>query len=104
MGGIPPFEFLNYLSSIYKNTHDLLFHIDKNQCHYHRGLDGITKNIDETILYLNNMIQHYEKVIFIGVSAGGYAAILFGSLCKNVHHVIGFIPQTILQNPIDNRI
>ena len=36
----------------------------------------------------------------MGTSAGGYASILFGSLC-NVHKVISFIPQTILENPIN---
>ena len=44
---------------------------------------------------------NYKKVIFMGVSAGGYASILFGSLCDNVNNVISFIPQTILNNPID---
>jgi len=35
----------------------------------------------------------------MGTSAGGYAAILFGSLC-NVN-VISFMPQTLLSNPIN---
>jgi len=30
MGGILPFEFLNYLSKIYKKNTDLYFYIDKN--------------------------------------------------------------------------
>lgn len=34
----------------------------------------------------------------MGVSAGGYASILFGSLCDNINTVISFIPQTILYN------
>ena len=38
----------------------------------------------------------------MGVSAGGYGAILFGSLCNNVNNVISFIPQTILNNPINS--
>jgi hypothetical protein len=102
MGGIPPFEFLNYLStSIHKNQCDLLFYIDKNQCCYHKGIDGISNNIEETVEYLNNKIRTYEKIIFMGVSAGGYASILFGSLCKNVTHVIGFIPKIKLSYPID---
>lgn len=102
MGGILPFEFLNYLSSIYIKC-DLLFYIDTNQCWYHKGIHGITNNIDDTVLYLNNIIKdgNYEKVIFMGTSAGGYASILFGSLCDNVNNVIGFIPQTILDEPID---
>jgi predicted esterase YcpF (UPF0227 family) len=102
MGGILPFEFLNYLSSKYTDC-DLLFYIDKNQCWYHKGIQDITNNIDDTILHLNNIIKdgNYEKVIFMGISAGGYASILFGSLCDNVNNVISFIPQTILNNPID---
>ena len=37
-----------------------------------------------------------KKIIFMGVSAGGYAAILFGSLC-HVINVISFIPRTNLK-------
>ena len=36
----------------------------------------------------------------MGVSAGGYAAILFGSLCS-VTNVIAFIPRTNLVNPLN---
>ena len=102
-GGILPFEFLNYLSSIYSENCDLIFYIDKDQCWYHKGIQNITNNIDDTIIYLNNIIKdgNYEKVIFMGTSAGGYASILFGSLCNNVNTVISFIPQTIINNPID---
>jgi len=102
-GGILPFEFLHYLSSMYKNNCDLFFFIDSHQSWYHKGIKDITNNIDETVLYLNNIIKdgNYEKVIFMGTSAGGYASILFGSLCNNVTHVISFIPQTIIKNPIN---
>jgi len=102
-GGIIPFEFLTYLSSIYKDNCDLIFFKDARQCWYHKGIEDITTNIDETVNYINNIIKdgNYQKVIFMGVSAGGYGAILFGSLCKSVTHVISFIPQTIITNPID---
>jgi hypothetical protein len=102
-GGILPFEFLNYLNSIYKNNCDLIFFIDLHQCWYQKGIKDITNNIDETILYINNIIinGNYEKIIFMGTSAGGYAAILFGSICVNVNNVITFIPQTIIKNPIN---
>ncbi len=92
---ILPFEFLTYLSKIYKNECDLYFFVDKHQRWYHKGLLGISKNIDETVRYLNNIIKkgNYQKVIFMGVSAGGYAAILFGSLC-NVTNVVSFKPRT----------
>jgi hypothetical protein len=95
MGGIPPFEFLNYLSKTYKNNIDLVFYVDINQCWYHKGIGGITNNIDETVIYLNTIINQkkYKKVIFMGVSAGGYASILFGSLC-NIDNVIAYVPRT----------
>lgn len=102
MGGIPPFEFLNYLSKTYKDV-DLIFYIDKNQAWYHKGIDGISTNIDETVDYLNNIInrKNYKKVIFMGTSAGGYASILFGSLCK-ISNVIAYIPRTKLIKPFIN--
>lgn len=104
-GGIPPFEWLRYLSTTYTNACDLYFFIDRNQCWYHKGIQDITTNIDDTVEYLNSVIEHgkYEHVVCMGTSAGGYGAILFGSLCKNVHSVIGFVPQTILTNPIDRK-
>jgi hypothetical protein len=101
-GGILPFEFLKHLSQTFKDDCDMLFYIDKHQCWYHSGIENITTNIDETIDYLNNIISNkYEKVIFIGTSAGGYASILFGSLCNHVSNVIAFIPQTKLLMPKD---
>jgi hypothetical protein len=105
LGGIIPFEFLNYLSNTYNNKYDLLFYIDKNQCCYHKGIDGITNNIEETVLYLNNKIskRKYKTVIFMGVSAGGYASILFGSLCDNINYVVSFIPKVKLTKPFDRK-
>lgn len=102
-GGILPFEFLKYLSFNYKNSCDLIFYTDKQQRWYHNGLQGITNNIDETVIYLNTLIKNgnYDKIIFMGTSAGGYGAILFGSLCNNINYVISFIPQTILKKPIN---
>lgn len=102
-GGILPFEFLNYLSITYTTDVDFVFLIDKNQCWYHKGIADITNNIDETIVHLNTIVAqgNYKKVLFMGISAGGYAAILFGSLCNKVDGVIAFMPQTILKNPID---
>jgi hypothetical protein len=102
-GGMPmcgnvKFEFLNYLGPLYKETCDLIFYVDQNMCCYHLGIEGITTNIDETVEYLNEKIKNYQKVIFMGISAGGYASILFGSLCNNVTDVVSFIPPTMLKH------
>ena len=106
-------SFLNFLTKNYKNKLDIIIFIDKNQCWYHKGIDSITNNIDETVEYLKKKIytrneidsklyKKYKKIIFMGVSAGGYASILFGSLC-NIDNVISFIPRTKLINPIDKK-
>jgi hypothetical protein len=98
-GQIQPFEFLNHLTKTYENNVDLYFFIDNYQCWYHKGFnDDHVTSIDNTVEYLNTIIKNgnYEKIIFMGTSAGGYASILFGSLC-NVTNVIAFIPQTILR-------
>jgi hypothetical protein len=78
IGLIPPFEFLIFL----------LFFIHVYQCWYNNGLKDYTKNIDETIEYINNKIK---KKIIIGCSAGGYAS---RTLCKNLYSVVAYSPQT----------
>ena len=40
-------------------NHLRYFFVDRNQCWYHKGIEGITKNIDETVEYLNKI--SYEK-------------------------------------------
>jgi esterase/lipase len=93
MGSLPQFEFVHFLEKYY-NKYERHFYLDKYKKWYHNGIEGISKNIDETLQYLKNIIVHFEEVIFIGSSAGGYAAILFGSLL-DVHKIIAFKPQTI---------
>ena len=92
--GIPPFEFLNSLRKWFP-AYDKKFYIDVHQSWYHKGIQDISTSIEETRVYLETIIKDYKKVIFMGVSAGGYAAILFGSLLQ-VTIVVAFIPQTIL--------
>lgn len=94
MGSVRTFEFLNFLKSNFP-TIDQHFYIDAHQTWYHKGIPDISNDIESTADYLRNQIVAYEHVIFIGVSAGGYAAILFGSLLS-VSTVISFVPQTIL--------
>lgn len=93
-GGILPFEFLNFLNKNFEkyNKH---FYIDIHQVWYHKGIVGLSTNIEETVIYFKSQIKKYKNVIFLGISAGGYAAILFGSLL-NVQKVIAIVPQTYL--------
>ena len=78
-----------------------MLYVDPKQCWYHKGIEGISNNINETTEYLKDKINErdYKKIIFMGVSEGGYAGILFGSLC-HVTKVISFIPRRKLKTKI----
>lgn len=104
-GLIPPFELLNFLQTTYEGKADYIYIVDKMQCWYHRGIKGKTKNIPETIEFLNSLIERkkYKKVVMAGISAGGYASILFSSLCKKVDTSLSIIPQTSIQSPTDKK-
>ncbi len=96
-GMIPVYEFYNFLNEHYP-TFNKQFYIDNNLKHYHYGIQNVTNSVETTVEYLRDKIKDYKKVVFMGVSSGGYAAILFGSLL-NITMVISFIPQTILKGP-----
>jgi hypothetical protein len=95
-GGIPRFEFVQFLKQFDVSKH---FYLDEHSDLYHKGLAGITSSIDETVTYLKNEIKDYKRVLFLGNSGGGYAAILFGSLLE-VTSVVAFVPQTIRHNDV----
>jgi 1-aminocyclopropane-1-carboxylate deaminase/D-cysteine desulfhydrase-like pyridoxal-dependent ACC family enzyme len=95
-GGVPKIEFANFLKHHFPHI-DAQFYIDMNCKSYHHGMQGISKNIEETVEYLKQKFENYDRVICLGASAGGYAAILFGSLL-DVVSVIAFIPQTVLRS------
>ena len=92
-GMIPRFIFVNFFEKLFPDV-DRHFYIDTRTCSYHRGIPGISNTIDETVVFLQGKIAPYKRVIFLGISSGGYAAILFGSLL-GVSTVLAFIPQTI---------
>jgi esterase/lipase len=95
-GGVPKKEFSNFLQKHFSHI-NAQFYVDYNCKSYHQGIQGISNNIDETVVYLKEQFKNYERVICLGASAGGYAAILFGSLL-NVDTVVAFIPQTKLRS------
>jgi len=95
--------------------------IDKYQNRYHSGIKGYTTSIeetvdllkekikgyttsiDETVDLLKEKIKGYKYVHFLGVSAGGYAAILFGSLL-NVTTIISFVAPTLCNTTLVHTI
>lgn len=96
-GQIRRFEFLRFLSHHFPHLHRH-FHLDSFSSCYHKGIDGHSASVDETVEYLRRLIRGYRSVYCIGVSSGGYAAILFGSLLQATG-VLAFIPPTRLYRP-----
>ncbi len=96
-GEVPVYEFYNFLNKHYPQF-DKQFYIDNKLKHYHHGIQNLSDSVETTVEFLRDKIKDHKKVVFMGVSSGGYAAILFGSLL-NITMVISFIPQTILRAP-----
>ncbi|WP_455757817.1 alpha/beta hydrolase family protein [Sulfurimonas sp.] len=94
--GLYPFEFFKITRSF---NVDKIFIRDLDQSWYHNGLKGISSSIDGTAEYLRNIIDKhkYKKVVCLGNSMGGYAAILIGELIK-ADIVLSFAPQTFLDS------
>lgn len=92
--GLYPFEF-------FKTTQgfdiDKIFIRDLEQAWYHKGMKGISDSIETTAKYLKSIIKshNYKKVVCLGNSMGGYAAIVIGHLIK-ADTVLAFAPQTFL--------
>jgi hypothetical protein len=87
----PIFEFNKSLKKLNFDA-DVLFLKDARREWYLGGLEGMGSNIDENLDFLKNEFAKYDKVICMGCSAGGYGALLYGSLL-NVDAVIAFYPQ-----------
>lgn len=70
---------------------------DHERSWYHRGVRGVGEGIDEVADALEVLIAQAapERVVMIGASAGGYAAMLFGDrLGADATHA--FAPQTFV--------
>jgi len=94
---IPTFIFYNFLKE-YKNV-DKLFLRDIACRYYLTGLKNSTKDLNSTIELLRNLtsVKKYKKIVALGCSAGGYAAILYGHLLQFTKVVV-FSPQVVLNN------
>lgn len=68
-----------------------IFIRDVNKSWYFNGINNKCANIRSVVDLLKTLTQGY-KVITVGSSAGGYAAVLFGSLLK-AHRIFAFSAQ-----------
>ncbi len=92
--GIPTFEF-------FKLTEEMpvkrLFVRDLHQAWYHRGIPGHGESIPAAAASLGGLVEgaRVERLVVVGVSAGGYAALAFGSLL-GADAVLAFGAQTTI--------
>jgi acetyl esterase/lipase len=75
-----------------------MFIRDPKALWYHGGCDGLGSTVEDLAKSLTELVRlsESERVIFMGASAGGYAAILFSCLVP-AHRVLAFAPQTFLE-------
>lgn len=102
VGMMPPFEFFNVLSE--SAPAKKLFVRDHQQSWYHRGVRGAGPDIEAVRHALEQIRDELrpERVVTLGASAGGYAALLFGRLL-GVDEAHAFSPQTFISPELRRR-
>jgi pimeloyl-ACP methyl ester carboxylesterase len=96
--GIPVFEFATLTSRFPVKR---LFLRDLKQAWYHLGVEGVGDSIDQVAAWLRVVLdeQGVERVVMVGNSSGGFAALLFGGLL-GVAEVHAFSPQTFISGTL----
>jgi pimeloyl-ACP methyl ester carboxylesterase len=92
--GMPRFEFFALTGDIPVKR---LFVRDLRQSWYHRGLPGSGSTLMSVAGELRELIaaEQVERMVVAGNSAGGYAALVFGTLL-GADEILCFAPQTVL--------
>lgn len=92
--GFPPFEFFNLTQGLPVTR---IFLRDIHQLWYQRGLPGVAPDIDGIAAFLRGILREVgaERVVVVGNSMGGYAAIVMG-LLLDADLVHAFVPQTFM--------
>lgn len=95
VGGIPPFEFFRVLNDTAPAKKLLLR--DSSQSWYHRGVEGMAGDVAGVAAAIRRIVEREQprKLVTLGASAGGYAALLFGRLL-GAEEVHAFGPQTFI--------
>ena len=102
MDGIPPFEFFRILGDV--APVGKLFIRDHEQAYYHRGVRGLGEDVAEVEAGIGAVVERAapRRVVMMGGSGGGYAALLFGRLL-GVDEVHAFAPTTFLTAELRER-
>jgi hypothetical protein len=104
--GLYPFEFFKITNGF---EIDKVFIRDLEQSWYHKGLKDKADSLEQIAVFLKEQIiqKKYKKVICLGNSMGGYAAMVIGTLIE-ADMILAFSPQTFLNTKLrekykDNR-
>jgi pimeloyl-ACP methyl ester carboxylesterase len=95
--GIPSYDFLSISAT---QGVKRLFLRDHRRAWYHRGVLGLADSADELAAELRRMIDECEarRVVSVGHSAGGYAALLYAGLL-GADAALAFSPRTFFNLP-----
>jgi hypothetical protein len=94
--GMPPFEFFGLLKDVDCGK---VFVRDLDQVFYQGGVRGLGASIPDAAASLRTLLAGRSPVAFVGNSAGGFAALLFGALV-GVDRVVAFAPETFVSRPL----
>ncbi len=100
--GIPPFEFFSLTGEIPVKR---MFVRDLRQAWYHLGIPGAGDDLRSVRTLLAELMQQHgvRRLVVAGGSAGGYAALVYGTLLR-ADTVLCFSPQTTLDRSQLHRI
>jgi pimeloyl-ACP methyl ester carboxylesterase len=92
--GIAPYEFSSLTG---RSGVKRLYVRDLHQSWYHRGMPGHGDELLDVAAAVRKVLarRRVERLVVVGTSAGGYAALTFGTLL-GADLVLAFSPQTIL--------
>jgi pimeloyl-ACP methyl ester carboxylesterase len=92
--GIAPYEFSSLTG---RSGVKRLYVRDLHQAWYHRGMPGHGDELMDVAATLGKTVaqRRVERLVVVGTSAGGYAALVFGTLL-GADLVLAFSPQTTL--------
>lgn len=92
------YEFSDTIKTLGYNR---IFLVDKHRLWFHHGIDRERPDFPSLIAYLKREIAELrpDKVVCVGASAGGYAAIVAGHQLR-ADYVHAFSPQTILRTAL----
>mgnify|MGYP000031649953 CR=1 FL=1 len=78
------------------DTHKI-FIMDPENSWYNSGIQGVTRNLMETLAFLQAIIAQkmYRRIVCMGASMGAYLALIVGNILQ-VDEVLAFSPQTFL--------